>query len=427
MKVGIIGAGFTGLAAAYRLASKGVAVTIFEKEIKPGGLAIGFKDKNWKWALEKHYHHLFTSDWAIRKLAKEIKHPILFKRPITSSLVGGKIYQLDSALSLLKFDRLSFLERIRTGAILAYFKFTPFWKNLEKVTAAKLLRKTMGKASWKILWDPLFSAKFGKEKNKISATWFWARIKKRSPKLGYPVGGFERLANNLSKQIIKLGGEIYYETTVSKIYSKNKKICVGLKDKKSFEFDKVICTLPTPFFLEVTRGLSPSYKKRLKQFRGLGAVNMVLSLKDKFLKDGTYWLSIHDSNFPFLAIVEHTNFVNPGFYGNDRLIYIGNYLEPSHEYFRKNEKELIEEFLPYLKRVNPFFKKSSIRKARLFKAPFAQPIIPLNYSKKMPQTETSIPGLYLVNIQQVYPWDRGTNYAVELGEKVAEEILNLLE
>lgn len=426
MKVGIIGAGFTGLAAGYRLASRGVAVTILEKEIKPGGLAIGFKDKNWQWALEKHYHHLFTSDWAIRGLAKEVGHPILFTRPITSSFIGDKIYQLDSVFSLLKFDRLSFWERIRTGAILAYFKFTPFWKNLEKVRAAKFLKKTMGEASWKILWEPLFSAKFGREKNKISAAWFWARIKKRSPKLGYPLGGFERLAKRLSGKILKLGGEIYYETIVSKIYRKNRKICVEVNGK-TLEFDKVICTLPTPFFLKVTRGLSPSYKKRLKQFRGLGAVNMVLALKDKFLKNGTYWLSIHNSNFPFLAIVEHTNFMKPGFYGYDRLIYIGNYLEPSHEYFQKNEKELIEKFLPYLKRVNPFFKKSSIRKAWLFKAPFAQPIIPLNYSKKMPSMNTSIPGLYLVNIQQVYPWDRGTNYAVELGEKVAEEILNLLE
>lgn len=426
MKVGIIGAGFTGLAAGYRLASREVEIAIFEKEAGPGGLAIGFKDKKWKWALEKHYHHLFTSDWAIRNLAQEINHPILFKRPTTSSLVGNKIYQLDSALSLLKFDRLTLLDRVRTGAILAYFKLTPFWKNLEKVTAVKFLKKTMGESSWKILWEPLFSAKFGKNKNKISAAWFWARIRKRSPKLGYPVGGFERLAKRLSGKILKLGGEIYYETVVSKIYHKNRKICVEVNGK-TLEFDKVICTLPTPFFLKVTKGLSPSYVRKLKRFRGLGAVNMVLALKDKFLKNGTYWLSIHDSNFPFLAIVEHTNFMEPRRYGHDRLVYIGNYLEPNHEYFRKSERELLEEFLPFLKKVNPFFKKGSIRKAWLFKAPFAQPIIPLNYSKKMPGIKTSILGLYLVNIQQVYPWDRGTNYAVELGEKVAKEILNLLE
>lgn len=422
MKVGIIGAGFTGLAAGYRLASREVEIVIFEKETGPGGLAIGFKDKKWKWALEKHYHHLFTSDWAIRNLAQEINHPILFKRPTTSSLVGDKIYQLDSALSLLKFDRLTLLDRVRTGTILAYFKLTPFWKNLEKVTAVKFLKKTMGESSWKIIWEPLFSAKFGKNKNKISAAWFWARIRKRSPKLGYPVGGFERLAKRLSGKILKLGGEIYYETVVSKIYRKNRKICVEANGK-TLEFDKVICTLPTPFFLKVTKGISPSYVRKLKRFRGLGAVNMVLALKDKFLKNGTYWLSIHNSSFPFLAIVEHTNFMEPRRYGHDRLVYIGNYLEPNHKYFRKSERELLEEFLPFLKKVNPFFKKSLIRKVWLFKTPFAQPIIPLNYSKKMPKTQTSIPNLYLVNIQQVYPWDRGTNYAVELGEKVAQKIL----
>ena len=62
MKIGIIGAGFTGLSAAYYLQKKGHSVTLFEKESYPGGLAIGFKEKEWNWTLEKHYHHSFTNE-----------------------------------------------------------------------------------------------------------------------------------------------------------------------------------------------------------------------------------------------------------------------------------------------------------------------------------------------------------------------------
>jgi hypothetical protein len=41
----------------------------------------------------------------------------------------------------------------------------------------------------------------------------------------------------------------------------------------------------------------------------------------------------------------------------------------------------------------------------------------------MPSMETPIANLFLANIEQVYPWDRGTNYAIELGEKAAEMVL----
>ena len=69
MRVAIIGAGFTGLTAAWELIKKGHQVTIFEKETQPGGLAIGFKEDGWAWSLEKHYHHIFESDKFIQRLS----------------------------------------------------------------------------------------------------------------------------------------------------------------------------------------------------------------------------------------------------------------------------------------------------------------------------------------------------------------------
>ena len=70
----------------------------------------------------------------------------------------------------------------------------------------------------------------------------------------------------------------------------------------------------------------------------------------------------------------------------------------------------------FRKEINPDYKKSVIS-STLFKAPFAQPIVPKHYSKKIPPIITPLKNVYLANIQQVYPWDRGTNYAVELGKK----------
>src|SRR3989304_1241773 len=119
MKVGIIGAGFSGLAAAYKLARKGAEVTVFEMDDKPGGLAVGFEKPGWKWSLEKHYHHWFYSDMAARNLAGEIGQEVVIEPTKTSTFLDGGISQLDSPLSLLRFGRVSFLERLRTGIVLA--------------------------------------------------------------------------------------------------------------------------------------------------------------------------------------------------------------------------------------------------------------------------------------------------------------------
>ncbi len=394
MKIAIIGAGFTGLAAAFELSKHKHSVTIFEKESQPGGLAIGFKDEKWQWNLDKHYHHLFTSDHSIINLAKEVGHKINFYRPKTSTLINDKIYQLDSPTSLLKFPELPLVDRLRTAAGLASLKFNPLWQPLEYFTAEKYIKMTMGEKSWKILWEPLMVGKFGEYSHQVSAAWFWARIFKRSTSLGYPEGGFQELANSVASAITSRGGKIIYNKTIDKI-----------SDLTS-EFDKVICTLPTQTFAKIS-GLE--YEESL----GLGAVNLVVALKKPFLKDGTYWLNINDRKLPYLAIVEHTNFIDKKYYGEDHLLYIGNYLPATHKYFSLNAKELLDIYMPGLE---------NVRRAWVWKAPFAQPIVTTNYSSKIPPLTTKMPNVYLANMQQVYPWDRGTNYAVELGIDVAKNI-----
>ena len=72
----------------------------------------------------------------------------------------------------------------------------------------------MGKKSFAMIWEPLFMNKFGKFADNISLAWFWARIKKRTPSLAYPKGGFLEFAKALTKQIEKNGGKFYFNTEV---------------------------------------------------------------------------------------------------------------------------------------------------------------------------------------------------------------------
>lgn len=420
MKIAIIGAGFTGLSAAFALQKKGCTVTLFEKEDRPGGLALGFKEKNWKWTLEEHYHHWFTNDDSVLNLAKEINYAVIIKQPKTSVYVQKKIYQLDSPLYFLTFPLLSSFERLRMVSVLGALKLNPFWKPLEKIHAADFLSRSLGKKAYKMIWEPQLSNKFGEYMDDISLAWFWARITKRTASLAYPEKGFFSFVKTLESRIIEKGGKFHYRTSIEKITSQNGKVFVkGFPD----QFDKVIVTVPSTTFIKLFPQLPSSYANSLLSLRGLGAINLVLRLKNQFLKDNTYWLSICDKNSPIMAIVEHTNFMDPSFYNNEHIMYVGNYKEVSDPLFSKSKEEIYELYKQYLQQINNSFEHDVIG-IEVFKASFAQPIIPVNYSKNIPDFKTPLQNVYLANMQQVYPWDRGTNYAVELGEKVANMIDN---
>ncbi len=422
MKIAVIGAGFTGLSTAYQLSKKGHRVYLFEKDKNPGGLAIGFRKKEWKWSLEQHYHHWFTNDKTVLSLAKEFGYKVIIKRPKTSIYIKGAITQLDSPRDVLAFSPLSLIDRFRMGVVIALFKYNPVWKPLEKFNAAVTLPKLMGRKPYMLIWEPLFVNKFGKYKNDISLAWFWARIKKRTSSLAYPHGGYLEFAQTFSKKVEKLGTKTFYQTPVERIEKDGDKIRVHFNGNSEI-FDKVVVTLPSFLFLKIAKELPHDYQQKLKGLNGLGAINLVLRLKEPFLKDNTYWLNICEKNAPIMSIVEHTNFMDKKFYNNEHLVYLGNYLPADHRYMKMNAKELLKEYDPLLRKINPDYKKNIIN-LEVFKAPFAQPIIPANYSKMIPPFKTPIKNLYLANIAQVYPWDRGTSYAIELGEKVCREMIS---
>jgi protoporphyrinogen oxidase len=97
-------------------------------------------------------------------------------------------------------------------------------------------------------------------------------------------------------------------------------------------------------------------------------------------------------------------------------------MEPDHPNFTMTQDQILEEWLPYLSRINPDFNPSWVRESWVFRERAAQPIIPLRYSERIPEFRTPLPNLYLANTTQIYPEDRGTNYSVRLGNDIARLI-----
>jgi protoporphyrinogen oxidase len=185
--------------------------------------------------------------------------------------------------------------------------------------------------------------------------------------------------------------------------------------------DKVLVTLSPGVAAKMVPSLPKDYLEGLLRLKSMGAVVLTLSLKHQLSKEGYYWYNIPKSaGFPFLAVVEHTNFVSPENFGGEHIVYVGDYLEPEHEYFQLTKEELLEKFAPSLKKFNPDFDVSWVNKVWMYRTAYAQPVPLVNHSKNIPAIETPIEGLYFASMSQVYPWDRGTNFAVEIGRKAAK-------
>lgn len=432
LTIGIIGAGVTGMAAAWDLTRAGHAVELFEAEPTIGGLAAGFRDEKWEWALEKFYHHWFETDKDIFKLTEEmgVRDKLIFPRPKTSYWMDNKIVRSEMNASAL-FLPLSPISIVRMGLAGVYLKFlTTNWQELEKVTADEWMTRYMGAEAYGKFFRPLLIGKFSDLYKSVNMAWLWARIYTRSVKLGIYQGGFQAFLDDLGAAVTAKGAKINLSTPVSALGQQDGKPTLTVKGETRV-FDRVISTGSPGLMLKLAPELRETpYGKQMAELKSIGAICAVLALKQSVLTDGTYWLNLpatspdkRASQFPFLALVEHTNFMDKAHYGGDVLIYCGDYIPTDHEYFKLSDDELIERFLPALVKVNPNFKPDWIRKTWVWRAPYAQPVPFVNQSAKIPPLKTPLPGVYWASMSQVYPWDRGTNYAVEIGRKVAGEAL----
>ncbi len=424
MKIAIIGAGFGGLAAAYDLKKAGNEVTIFESANYVGGLASGFKEPHWDWSVEKFYHHWFQSDASMMGLIQELglQDKVIFPRPLTVMYYNEKFYPFDSIINALRFPGLGFgLNKIRFGFVGLFLRLTNNWRALEKVTADEWMLKWAGKQVYEQMWKPLIVGKFGPFYKDVNMAWMWARIKARTTRLGTFEGGFQQFADLFAEKLRAMGVEIRLGAPIK--FIKQNQASGGLNvDVESF--DKVLVTTSPSLMAKMCPDLPENYLKGLLELKSMGAVVMVLSLKHQLSQQGYYWFSLpKEAGFPLLALVEHTNFVSKDHFGGDRIVYAGDYLEVGHEYFSLSDEELLERFIPAFKRINPAFEKDWVKKVWVNKTNYAQPVPLVNHSKNIPAIQTPIEGLYFASMSQVYPWDRGTNFAVEIGRRAAKMML----
>jgi protoporphyrinogen oxidase len=421
--VGILGGGALGLGAALRLAQAGRRVTLIEREPQLGGLAAGFSVGASH--LEKFYHHIFRTDKTIIGFIGELglAERLIWGQPNTSTLSKGRIVSLGSVGDLLRLPLLGPVDRLRFLSGMAVLKAIPDERAFAGWTAARFMPRLMGRHVYQAMWEPVLRGKFGARADDIAMSWLWSRVHERTLRLGYLRGGFQLLYDAFGERIRGLGGSVLTGTAATVIRSQDRCVEVQVESGEVHRFDQVLATLPTRLFARLAPGLPAEFVVRYPGPEHFGAHVLILGL-DRALVPGVYWLNINDRDLPFLALVEHTNFLPAADYGGLHLVYLGNYLPMDHPLFGLSDDAVVRSYLDAVRRIRPELDASWVKQHWVFRAPFAQPIVTTDYVRTLPPHRTPLKGVYLANMAHVYPQDRGQNYSLRLGELMAKLMLD---
>ena len=429
MRAAVVGGGVAGLAAANRLLQAGHQVSLFEAGPALGGLVRTFDVGGGR--LESFYHHLFKSDTTIIRLIDELGlgDRMTWRDSKVGFFQGGRIYDFVTPLDLLRFRSLPPLDRLRLGLMALRLRRQESWGQFEAVTAHDWIVKNVSRRVFDVVWGPLLRGKFGEAGDEVSMAWLWSKIHLRfasrrggplqKEQLGYLLGSFGVYIDEMGRRLREGGADVRTGAPVREVtVADGRATGLLLADGERVAADAVIAAMASDAFERLVPGLPEEYKSKLTSIRWQWALCMILTLRQPLSR--IYWLNIGEPGMPFIAVIEHTNFIGPEHYGGQHVVYISNYLRPDHPYFDLSEDQLWELFVPALQRINPSFSSDWVRERWLFKGPYAQPIVTTGYRHLIPEHRTPIPGLYLATMSQIYPEDRGQNYSIMMGERVGE-------
>jgi protoporphyrinogen oxidase len=434
-RVAIIGGGFSGLVAAYRLSQAGVDVTVLEASNEVGGLAAGFELNGY--AVEKAYHFLYKTDEYILGLLEELglRDKLSFHRSSVSTYYGGVLYPMMSPVDLLRFAPLSFTNRIRAGLAVLWLQRVKNWRKLSDTTALAWLRKWAGRQVTDVIWEPLLRGKFDRYYDKVTMSWLWGRVKQRVDSrdakargevLGYFDGGFKILVDELLKRLAD-SGKIRLGVRVSDLRHEGDKVVVTTSAGEE-TFDRVLATVPSNILTSMISSYEPAqpeYFAKLRSIDYLDACVQVFATPQKLTP--YYWHNINSPDAPFVVFLSLTNLVGSEKYGGLNIYYIGDYVPAEHPYMSMDTQALKGHWYGELRKIFPEFNATRVVDDALFRLKNAQHIVDIGFEEnKLVSYETPCPGVFMCNFSQIYPMDRGTNYAVRDGNEMAKKVLSSL-
>ncbi len=433
--VAIVGAGFTGLTAAYALGKQGYKVCVLEADDAAGGLAGSFAFADGV-RVEKFYHHWFNNDAYVPELVKELgmEKDLVLLPSRTGMYLNGRLWKLSSPMDLLRFTALSFADRLRLGLLVFLVRRVKDWRAIEHLSIREWLEPLCGKNVYRLVWEPLIASKFSVFGESVNAVWMWKKLvlrgstrnEKGDEQLAYFKGGFGRLTDALVQAIEASGGKVLFGQHVGSAETEGDAIAsLGTKSGARIKAKQFLFTPAFPIIADILEDKADKeWLQKLRRVRYIGNICLVLRLTQK-LSD-IYWLNVNDPGFPFVGIIEHTNLDKPENYGNAHIVFLSRYLPAEDPLWQADDQAYIDLALEHLKRMFPRMDRSWISDYKVSRAAYAQPITDRGYSAHIPPAETPFENALIATMAQIYPEDRGTNYAIRDGRAAAAHIARRL-
>jgi protoporphyrinogen oxidase len=432
----IVGGGFTGLTAGYVLSKQGYKVRVLESDSTPGGLAGTFEFADGV-KIEKFYHHWFNNDVYVPELVRELgmDGEVITLPSRTGMYFNGRMWKLSTPLDLLRFTALPFIDRIRLGLLVFQVRRIKDWRTIEHLSIREWLESLCGKRVYRVVWEPLITSKFSVFAEAVNAVWMWKKLvlrgstrnDKGGEELAYFKGGFGRLAEAMVSAIKSSGGVVSYGQKVCTVQAEGDQLaCLQTDSGEQISGRQFLFTPAFPIIADMFEGTAErSWLEKLRRVKYLGNMCLVLRLKQSLSE--TYWLNVNDPGFPFVGVIEHTNFDAPDNYAGSHIAFLSRYLAVEDPVWTYSDEQYVDFALEHLKRMFPDMDRSWVIEHRVWRAEYAQPVTERDYSTYVPGNETPYKNAYISTMAQIYPEDRGTNYAIREARDASKTISQKLK
>lgn len=426
-RVVVIGAGLTGLTAAYDLARAGAQVTLLDDNAVLGGLAGSLSIAGQ--AVENYYHFICRADHHLVQLVDELdlSAQLHWRHTRTSFYHNGRLYSFGTPIDLLRFDAVPFLQRMRFGLHILRSRYRHNWRWLDQFPAKAWLIENIGEEAYNVIWHPLLRIKFGEHYDRISAAWIWHRIwrvarSRRSlfgrESFGYLEEGSATLVNRLADWLQQQPNvTVRPHASAQQIDVQAGDVRGVIVDGERLTCDAVVSTGALPQLDRLVPGQTAAYFQKARQIQYIGVVCALFSLKRSFSPN--FWLNTNDPRISFNGIIEQTNLNQQWRASGLNLIYVPFYLPITEPRYQFSDEQLCAEYAGMLKLINPAFDESWILERWVSRAPYAQAICTTGFANLMPEHRTPIRGLYVADSTQFYPEDRTLSAAVQQGRRIA--------
>jgi protoporphyrinogen oxidase len=425
--VAVIGGGIAGLASAHFLSSEGMKVAVFESSDRFGGLGTFFSYRGKFY--ERFYHCMLPGDHDLMELLRDLQiDQHVYWRPSTFGYINnGTIHGLNTPAELLRFSPLPFGDRLRVGFTGLYGSAISA-RGLDDKTAVQWLTRLSGKRAFRMFWKPMLEAKFGNGYRDVPALWFWTRFNRekgtKEETKGYIRGGYKFITDELVASLTHRGCRLETNTPVESLDLDERGRPVITTAGEHHVFDRVLVTTP----VELLRRMAGKGRVR-ESLTGVdssidyqGVINVVLFLRRPL--SNHYWIAAMNDGLPFQGIVETSALLDPEDTDGLSMVYLAKYLHRSHPEFSRSDDAIQTAYIDGLKGLFPYLRSDDIIEAKVFRAPFVEPLYRKGYLRMRPPEEL-IPGrVYLATSTQVYPSVTSWNSSTGLARRVTQRILN---